>query len=185
MNAISLGEVLQDILDEKGIELEVTNSNRLLMKSLSRDFTITDMSYNMKQITGFFNTVLPIQSEKNSILAASIGFHLSTPILYLISNLGSRCFVHKARTATDNRVVMRIINSFSANFPIISNNAEFSITVYSKSLSDVWFQLVDANWKPIKLLSPMYISAYSEGYEAVTIIHNVDPTQNSLPLETE
>jgi hypothetical protein len=80
---------------------------------------------------------------------------------------------------------MRINNSFSANFPIISNNAEFSTMVTSNSLSDVWFQLVDANMKPIKLLSPMYISAYADGYESVSIIHNVEPTQSVPPGESE
>jgi hypothetical protein len=185
MNAISLAEVLQDLLQERTIELEVTNSNRLLFKKLDRDFTITAMSYNMKQITGFFNTEFPLSSNNHLILAPSIGFHLSTPILYLISNLGSRCFVHKARTSSDNRVVMRIINSFSANFPIVSNNAEFSTMVNSNSLSDVWFQLVDANMRPIKLLLPMYISAFSEGYEAVSIIHNIESTQNAPPQDVE
>jgi hypothetical protein len=80
---------------------------------------------------------------------------------------------------------MRIDNSFSANFPIISNNAEFSTLVTSNSLSDVWFQLVDANMKPIKLLSPMYISAFADGYEAVSIIHNVDSSQNAPPVQEE
>jgi hypothetical protein len=177
MNAISLAEVLQDILHELSVEIEVTNSNRLNFKKLDRAFTITDMSYNMKQITGFFSAEFPIESLDQSILAPSIGFYVSTPILYLLSNLGSRCFIHKARTASDNRVVMCIQNSFSANFPIISNNAEFSTMVNSNSLSDVWFQLVDANMRPVKLLSPMYISALGDGYEAVSIFHNIEPTQ--------
>jgi hypothetical protein len=183
MNAISLAEVLQDLLQERALELEVTNSNRLLFKKLDREFSITDMSYNMKQITGFFNTEFPLKSDSGVILAPSIGFHLSTPILYLISNLGSRCFVHKARTSSDNRVVMRLTNSFSANFPIISNNAEFSTMVNSNSLSDVWFQLVDANMRPIKLLSPMYISATGDGYDAVSIVSNIESSQNAPPIE--
>jgi hypothetical protein len=57
--------------------------------------------------------------------------------------------------------------------------------VTSNSLSDVWFQLVDANMKPIKLLSPMYISAFADGYEAVSIIHNVETTSNAPPTEVE
>ena len=61
---------------------------------------------------------------------------------------------------------MRINNSFSANFPIISNNVEFTTYVISNSLSDIWFKLVDANFHSIKLLSPIYISATGEGIDS-------------------
>ena len=60
---------------------------------------------------------------------------------------------------------MRIYNSFSANLPIVCNNAEFSTMVSSNSLGNVWFKLVDANFEDIRLLSPLYIAAMGEGIE--------------------
>jgi hypothetical protein len=57
--------------------------------------------------------------------------------------------------------------------------------VNSNSLSDIWFQLVDANMRPIKLLSPMYISAHADGYEAVSIFNNVESSKNVPPQNIE
>ena len=52
---------------------------------------------------------------------------------------------------------MRINNSYSANFPVIANNAEFSTYALSNDFSDITFELVDAEFRPVKLLSPMYL----------------------------
>ena len=54
---------------------------------------------------------------------------------------------------------MRINNFCIQDFPIVCYNTEFSSIITSNSLSDVWFQLVDANFKPIRLLAPMYLTA--------------------------
>ena len=52
---------------------------------------------------------------------------------------------------------MRINNSYSANFPVIANNAEFSTYALSNDFSDITFELVDAHFRPVKLLAPMYL----------------------------
>ena len=61
---------------------------------------------------------------------------------------------------------MRVSNSFSANYPIINGNAEFQSVVPTNSLSDIEFKLVDANRKPIRLLTPMYLSINVEAVES-------------------
>jgi hypothetical protein len=58
---------------------------------------------------------------------------------------------------------MEINNRFVHGMPINAFNMEFSSTVNTSVLSDATFQLVDANFKPVKLLSPLYISACSMG----------------------
>ena len=57
----------------------------------------------------------------------------------------------------NKRVLMRINNSFSANFPVIANNAEFKVYTLSNDLSNIDFELVDARFRPVRLLSPMYL----------------------------
>ena len=42
---------------------------------------------------------------------------------------------------------------------IISFNYEFSSIIPSNALSDVTFQLGDANFNPVELLAPMYLMA--------------------------
>jgi hypothetical protein len=116
----------------------------------------------MKLITGLYNTEFPILGH-GLIKIQSVGFYLSTPILYLISNLGASCYQNIERKSCDQKVVMRIINSFSANLPIIANNAEFSAIVVSNALGDVWFQLVDMYMQPVKILTPMIVTAMCSG----------------------
>ena len=76
---------------------------------------------------------------------------------------------------------MRINNSFSANFPIIYNNVEFTTFMISNSLSNISFKLVDANFHSINLLGPIYISVTGEGIDSpfgsfILIIHqNEEP----------
>ena len=165
LNSMSLSQLMIELLKDLKIDVSIDNSNRLKFKG-ENGFQITDASYNVKQITGLYNTEFPISVETAGYSVKSVGFYLSTPILYLISNLGARCFQSKARMLSDQKVVMRINNSFSANFPIISNNVEFTTYVISNSLSDIWFKLVDANFHSIKLLSPIYISATGEGIDS-------------------
>ena len=61
---------------------------------------------------------------------------------------------------------MRVSNSFSANYPIINGNAEFSSVIPTNALSDIEFKLVDANRHPIRLLTPMYLSINVEAVES-------------------
>ena len=78
---------------------------------------------------------------------------------------------------------MRINNSFSAKLPIISNNLEFTKYVFSNSLSDISFKLVDANFHSIKLLSPIYISATGEGIDSPfgSFVINVPQNEEQNP----
>ena len=139
-------------------------------------FRILDMSYNIKLITGFYNMKFPVESEYDSALeeyfvkAKSIGFTLSTPILYLTSNVGVQSYRTNLDTLLDNqayglqgsKVVMRINNTFITDAPIIVNNADFQTIVPSNDLSMIEFKLVDANMREIHLLSPMYITIHAE-----------------------
>jgi hypothetical protein len=169
LNSTSLVEILSNLIDNHPSKLSISvfsdNTNRLEFEhDNEEEFTITDASYGMKQITGLYGSELPLKSDdRGRIMVKSVGFYLSTPILYLLSNLGSSCFQNKDKTYFNQSTAMRIHNSFSPNIPIICNNVEFSAIVVSNSLSDLWFRLVDANLHPIKILSPIFITAVAEG----------------------
>ena len=158
--------------DQGNFQATTDNVNRLKIWSL-QPFTISDMSYNMKMVSGFYNDAFPLTLEEEVgpapasvvtyyVKASSVGYSLLTPIFYLISNLGSKCYDNVDKSYFNHKVLMRVSNSFMANYPIISSNAEFTSLVPVNSLSDIEFHLVDANMHPIKLLSPMYLSVYVE-----------------------
>ena len=53
---------------------------------------------------------------------------------------------------------MCLTNSYSASFPIISQQGEIITRCALTHTSDVYFILVDANMREVKLLNPMYIT---------------------------
>ena len=169
--------LIQYFKEEKIFEsIDMDETGRLVFKSAT-SFKITDMSYNVSLILGFYNTVFPIESVLDEedglqcIRANSVGFTMSTPILYLTSNVGMQSYqLAKSSTYSRNsksemrgsKIVMRINNTYVTEAPIMVNNADFVTTVLSNDLSMLEFTLVDANMHDIKLLSPMYITIHMD-----------------------
>ena len=155
--------LLNNVLDKSNVEAEVDSAGRLIFYS-AIDFTINSASYNILQVTGLFDMKLPLKSVKNTennkyeILAKSVGNILSTPILYLLSNIVKSSYRNLNDKMNISRIVLRINNSFSANFPIVVNNADFEIEINTADLSHLELTLVDANLHEIHLLSPIYIT---------------------------
>ena len=165
----TFAEILNFLFEgNEEITVAVDTVKRLVLNSES-EFIINDMSYNAKMVSGFYNDSFPIESVFNGsnyeILAQSVGYSMLTPILYLVSNLGSKCYDNIDNNYCNHKILMRVSNSFSANYPIINGNAEFHSVVPTNSLSDIEFKLVDANRKPIRLLTPMYLSINVEAVE--------------------
>lgn len=106
--------------------------------------------------------VLPITSiiPTYTIKAKCVGFTLSTPILYLISNVGGKTFRNENSKVIEMQScnsVMIINNASTPSFPIVAENTTIYTEVDTKDMTKLEFELVDANMKPIKLLNPMYI----------------------------
>lgn len=172
LNASSISTLLNDLLSNasSNIRTMVDNTNRLVFVN-DNPFSITSYSYQMGLVLGLYDmkpslnsTTETIESkEVQTIRCLSVGQFLSTSILYLIGSIGEKCYVNNESGRTNRRILMRINNSYSANFPVISNNAEFSTYALSNDFSDITFELVDANFKPIKLLSPLYLTGTISG----------------------
>ena len=165
----TFAEILNFLFEgNEEITVAVDTVKRLVLNSES-EFIINDMSYNAKMVSGFYNDPFPIESVFNGanyeVLAQSAGYSMLTPILYLVSNLGSKCYDNIDNNYCNHKILMRVSNSFSANYPIINGNAEFSSVVPTNALSDIEFKLVDANRKQIRLLTPMYLSINVEAVE--------------------
>ena len=161
-------DAVVSVLNELLIDAKITASNdnvgRLVLSSTT-PFVISDMTYNVKMITGFYNDSLPLSSNNNIIAASSAGFSLLTPILYLVSNLGAKCYDNIDELYCDRKVLMRVSNSFSSSYPIVNSNMEFSSVIPVNSLSNIEFRLVDANMHDVKLLTPMYISVQTDSID--------------------
>ena len=184
-------ELFTDLLKDVTVTASADNVGRLILKS-DQNFVIDDMSYNTKQVTGFYNDAFPLNAEESlddddetifTISSKSVGYSMLTPILYLVSNLGAKCYDNVDELYCDRKILMRVSNSFSSNYPIVNGNAEFVSIVPINSLSNIEFRLVDANMHDIKLLTPMYLSIQTDAIEDENDESKISvPTQ---PLQPE
>ncbi len=177
LNSQAFSSLLNDMFSSlnKLFTTEIDESGRFKLCS-NKSFHIDRMTYNFQLITGFYNSSFPIYSDYDQvneyyfIRAESVGFTLSTPILYLISNVGMQSYRNvNQHELSGAKIVMRLNNSFSSNCPIIVNNADFTTTILSNDLASLEFSLVDAYMHEVKLLSPMYLSINIRAIKEETI----------------
>jgi hypothetical protein len=104
------------------------------------------------------------------------GDYISTPVLYLLSNLGFNFYVqthvdNEDRNNQDNSVMsnlsifMRITNAFLPNLPITYTGGDYKNDCFVYNLTSGGdIQLVDANLVPVDLFYPMNLSLLVEFY---------------------
>ena len=194
LNVETLAALLNNLFKQNELTLSVRiDESQRFVISDSKSFVVNSMTYNYTLITGFYNTSFPVYADYKAqgagakgldeadiyfIKANSVGFNLSTPVLYLLSNVGSISYRNVNESElSGSKIVMRINNSFSANYPIIVNNSEFETTLLSNDLSCLELTLVDAYMKEIKLLSPMYLSINVKAIADEEIIPLIDEIQ--------
>ena len=161
LNSETFCMLLNSLIKNSNVTASVDETGRILFES-DTFFTINNASYNIIQLCGIYNEILPLNSEYTggtfSILAQSVGNYLSTPVLYLVSNVGKSSFRNLYENLNISRIVLRINNSFSANYPIIVTNADFEVDIPSCDLGNVQLTLVDSNMREVHLLNPIYIT---------------------------
>ena len=182
LNVESFVELLKELTSSIGIVPEIDYTGRIILTSKLYNFMITNASYNVIQLLGIYNQTLPISGEhKNSswsLACSSVGNYLSTPILYLVSNIGKSSFRNLNDTMNVSKIILRINNAFSADYPIVVSNADFEVDINSNDLSCAQFTLVDANMHEIKLLSPMYITIAIRGVIEEDVLTNFPVYEN-------
>ena len=138
----------------------------ILPKTKSLAIKGTRINFHVKMSRSIADAMAIIDTESTKIHSyrlPSVGYFQLTPVLYLISNIGNNVHCYTNREEAVRRVLMRINNYFIHGFPIVCSNMEFTNTIESNDLSNVWFQLVDANFKPVKLHAPIYLTAIAVG----------------------
>ena len=171
LNSESFVEVVDDMIADDGYYCELDSASRIHFFA-QNEFVLGEMTYNCKLLFGLIDIALPIESKlnveittdnKQEIFIPCVGLSLSTPVLYLLSNVGTMTFKTSDKNAayqTGLKTAMRINNSFSANYPIVSGNSDFETIIKSNELTNCQFMLVDANLHEITLLSPLYITIH-------------------------
>ena len=116
------------------------------------------------------------------INAPAVGYMLSTPILYLLTSIGTSVFFNEINNQDkmqSGTIAMVLNNSYSSSFPIVAQQAEIITRAPLNYTSNVYFWLVDANMQEVKLLNPLYITIrvdpeYEQTYAQLTS-YNTEP----------
>ena len=98
---------------------------------------------------------------KYRIVSDTVGYMLSTPILYLLTNIGNSVFfneIHNQNKIQCGTVCMCLNNSYASSMPIVATQGEIITKCAINATSNIFFTLVDANMREVKLLNPMYIT---------------------------
>ena len=99
--------------------------------------------------------------RKYRIISDSVGYMLSTPILYLLTNIGNSVFfneIHNQNKIQCGTVCMCLNNSYASSMPIVATQGDIITKCAINATSNIFFWLVDANMHEVKLLNPMYIT---------------------------
>ena len=179
-NAATFIATLPSISNSSDIPIEFNvNTDERITITASKPFTITDMSYNMKLVLGlYYDVSFPIIGVKNNDTnyyynIQAVGYFLSTPVLYLLSNLGGVNYFNRSDESYKidaNSISMRMLNSFTASMPIVSSNSEFSKITLSTDLTDFEIIMVDANLHEVEMLNPVYVTInISNASESMTL----------------
>ena len=125
----------------------------------------------------FTNTIKIIVHSNTEIItnhkveSSSVGYLISTPILYLVGVVGAPVFSNQmdnSNRMNSGSILMILNNSFSSSFPIVQQQADIVIKTYLNFASDFSVYLVDANFREVDLLNPFYI------------VLNIEPEQDQI-----
>lgn len=136
------------------------------IRAISAGSTI--IRYQLKAGNAVFDRKIDItiKSQYNivtryNIISDSVGYMLSTPILYLLTNIGNSVFfneIHDQNKIQCGTVCMCMNNSYTSSMPIVAMQGDIVTKCAINATSDIFFILVDANMRPVKLLNPFYIT---------------------------
>ena len=172
LNPNSFARVLNDLLQYSGVSV-LPNGAGIIRFFSVKPFVIQDASYKMRMLLGIDK--LPMASTQwhdgtYSITAPRYGDYNSTPIMYLLSNLGvngngSGMFVQELGTDVLNgrNIFMRFANNHAPSIPVNYIGGDVKYHASTMVLGQRgWIELVDANLVPVDLLYPLRVSVRVE-----------------------
>ena len=125
----------------------------------------------------FTETIKIIVHSNNEVItnhkieSSSVGYLISTPILYLVGVVGAPVFSNQmdnSNRMNSGSILMILNNSFSSSFPIVQQQADIVVKTFLNYASDFSVYLVDANFREVDLLNPFYI------------VLNIEPEQDQI-----
>lgn len=124
-----------------------------------KDFTIVDASHRVKLLFGLYNDTLPIESNDKVIKPKSHPIVGLDNVLYLTSRYDCVCLTNADKGREETMSIAYKVNEIVYNgYPINSKLPGMWNYVNSDQMNHLEFQLVDFQFHPIALHSPLHVT---------------------------
>lgn len=145
-------------INDRG-QLVITNAN---------SFSIKDASHNVKMLLGLYHATLPINSSRPKITQSGTKAELIMPsipyasygnVLYLTARTDMICSVNNNEGNEESLSIAYKTNEILyPGFPVMCKIPNQWSIINSSQLNQLEFTLVDFQFHPVKLHSPLYIT---------------------------
>ena len=151
------------------------NDKGLIVISSDNEFTINDASHNVKMLLGLYHSTLPItaaqdknnddegdnneESDHYQITMSSIPYLSYGNVLYLTARTDMVCSVNNKEGKEESLSIAYKTNEILyPGFPVMCKIPNQWSFINSNQLNQLEFTLVDFQFHPVKLHSPLYIT---------------------------
>ena len=135
------------------------NDRGVLQIEGPEEFNIVDASHNIKILLGLYHTTLPIQSHSKIITMPSVPYRSYGNVLYLTARTDMICSVNDKDGKEESLSIAYKTNEILyPGFPVMCKIPSQWSIINSSQLNQLEFTLVDFQFHPVKLHSPLYIT---------------------------
>ncbi|OHS98077.1 hypothetical protein TRFO_35577 [Tritrichomonas foetus] len=147
-----------EMLKEELVESVIEIRNEKLYIEMDKEFCVKSASHRVCVLMGLYNTsfddMLSVKGDKYTYVSESTPFTCYGNVMYLVSDQGQNI----GTESNINRCVSYRINTFvKQGLPIIINKKQDKIRINSAAMSHIRFQLVDFQFQPVLLNSPLFV----------------------------
>ena len=148
------------ILETMPITFDVTiNDTGLLTIKADKEFEIVNASHNVRMILGLYHSTFPIKSIDKKINCNSIPYMSFGNVLYLTCRTDMICSVNSNNGNEETLSIAYKTNEILyPGFPVNCKIPGKWSVIHSSQLNQLEFTLVDFQFIPVKLHSPLYIT---------------------------
>ena len=135
------------------------NDRGQLVLTGSQEFSIINASHNVKLLLGLYHCTLPIASNTKILTMPSIPYRSYGNVLYLTARTDMICSVNNKDGDEESLSIAYKTNEILyPGFPVMCKIPNQWSIINSSQLNQLEFTLVDFQFKPVKLHSPLYIT---------------------------
>ena len=143
----------------EGFSITLNDKGLLELNKPDTQFSIIDASHNVKLLLGLYHSTFPIHSSNAKIIMPSVPYRSYGNVLYLTARTDMICSVNNKEGNEESLSIAYKTNEILyPGFPVMCKIPSQWSIINSSQLNQLEFTLVDFQFHPVKLHSPLYIT---------------------------